>query len=41
MQRIGSVDEVIDVVTKLVHGKIDWAQACARLPEYTGQQDVE
>ncbi|KAG6861175.1 hypothetical protein C0995_002982 [Termitomyces sp. Mi166 len=40
-QRIGSVDEVIEVVSELVQGDIDWAQACARLPAYDGVQAID
>ncbi|KAF8066867.1 hypothetical protein FPV67DRAFT_1496771 [Lyophyllum atratum] len=40
-QRIGSIDEVIDVVTDLVNGNIDWNGACERLPAYDGVQAVE
>ncbi|KAF9531350.1 hypothetical protein CPB83DRAFT_848893 [Crepidotus variabilis] len=39
-QRIGSVDEVIGVVTELVDGGIDWDEACKRLPAYDGVQAV-
>ncbi|GLB44641.1 putative anticodon binding domain containing protein [Lyophyllum shimeji] len=37
-QRIGSIDEVIAVVTDLVNGTIDWNGACERLPAYDGVQ---
>ncbi|KAG6888223.1 hypothetical protein C0992_009273 [Termitomyces sp. T32_za158] len=40
-QRIGTVDEVIDVVSELVQGDIDWAQACTRLPAYDGVQAID
>ncbi|KAG6811350.1 hypothetical protein H0H92_007857 [Tricholoma furcatifolium] len=40
-QRIGSIDEVIAVVTELVEGTITWPQACERLPAYDGVQAVE
>ncbi|KAG6865357.1 hypothetical protein C0991_003209 [Blastosporella zonata] len=40
-QRIGSIDEVIDVVSELVNGNITWVQACERLPAYDGVQAVE
>ncbi|WFD03434.1 glycine--tRNA ligase [Malassezia obtusa] len=40
-QRIGSVDQVIDVVQKLCTGRLDWTGACQTLPAYTGTQDVE
>lgn len=40
-QRIGTVDEVIEVVSELVQGDIDWAQACTRLPAYDGVQAID
>ena len=40
-QRIGSIDEVIAVVTDLVLGVIDWGGACERLPKYDGIQAVD
>jgi len=40
-QRIGSVDEVIDVVAQLVDGSITWSEACERLPAYDGVQAIE
>ena len=40
-QRIGGIDEVIEVVVELVNGSIDWEQACERLPAYDGVQAVE
>jgi len=40
-QRIGPIDEVIDVVRALVDGTLDWAGACERLPAYDGVQAVE
>jgi glycyl-tRNA synthetase len=40
-QLIGSIDNVIDTVTELVQGNIDWAEACRRLPVYDGVQAVE
>ncbi|TFK34655.1 hypothetical protein BDQ12DRAFT_689338 [Crucibulum laeve] len=40
-QRIGAIDEVIAVVTELVFGNINWAEACRRLPAYDGKQDVD
>jgi len=40
-QLIGDIDEVIDVVTNLVSGALDWAGACQRLPAYDGVQAVE
>ncbi|KAK0547836.1 Glycine--tRNA ligase 1, mitochondrial [Tilletia horrida] len=39
-QRIGSIDEVVSVITDLCENRIDWAGACARLPEYSGEQAV-
>ncbi|WFD34640.1 glycine--tRNA ligase [Malassezia cuniculi] len=40
-QRIGSIDEVIDVLKELCAGRLDWAGACERLGEYNGTQDVD
>ncbi|KAI0343857.1 glycyl-tRNA synthetase [Trametopsis cervina] len=40
-QLIGDIDEVIAVVTDLVNGTIDWAEACHRLPAYDGVQAVD
>ncbi|KAM6494854.1 hypothetical protein JOM56_009477 [Amanita muscaria] len=40
-QRIGSIDEVIAVLTELVDGTIDWEEACRRLPVYDGVQAIE
>jgi len=40
-QRIGKIDEVIDVVIELVGGSLDWDGACERLPAYSGVQAVE
>ncbi|WFD44598.1 glycine--tRNA ligase [Malassezia psittaci] len=40
-QRIGSVDEVIDVVKQLCSGRLDWRGASQILPAYTGTQDVD
>lgn len=40
-QRIGGIDEVVEVLIELVNGSIDWAQACERLPAYDGVQAVE
>jgi hypothetical protein len=40
-QRIGSVDEVIAVVTELVDGALDWEKACERLPPYDGTQAID
>ena len=40
-QRIGSIDEVLDVITNLCHGRLDWHGACQILPAYTGTQDVD
>ena len=41
LQRIGPVDEVITTVVELVEGTMGWEAACARLPAYSGVQDVE
>jgi len=40
-QLIGSIDDVIAVVTELVDGTIEWKEACERLPKYDGVQAVE
>ena len=40
-QRIGSIDEVLTVVTELVFGSIDWEEACRRLPAYDGVQAID
>ncbi|CDZ97614.1 glycine-trna ligase [Phaffia rhodozyma] len=40
-QLIGSIDEVISVISQLVKGQIDWSKATGILPAYSGEQDVE
>lgn len=40
-QRIGKVDDVIDVLKQLCDGRLDWTGACQILPAYTGTQDVD
>lgn len=40
-QLIGSIDEVIEIVTELVQGSMDWPSACKRLPIYDGKQAVD
>ena len=40
-QRIGKIDEVVDVVIELVGGTLDWHGACRRLPAYDGVQAVD
>ena len=40
-QRIGSIDEVLTVVTDLVQGNIEWDDACKKLPAYDGVQAVD
>ena len=40
-QLIGPIDEVIEVVTQLVNGNIDWHEACKKLPAYDGVQAVD
>jgi len=40
-QRIGTVDQVVDVVKQLCDGRLDWKGACQILPAYTGTQDVD
>lgn len=39
-QRIGTIDEVVDVIKRLCNGSLDWTGACQVLPAYTGTQDV-
>ena len=39
-QRIGTIDEVVDVIKRLCNGTLDWTGACQVLPAYTGTQDV-
>lgn len=41
IQLIGPIDDVISIVTELVQGNIDWAEACRRLPVYDGVQAVD
>ncbi|KDQ53935.1 hypothetical protein JAAARDRAFT_136399 [Jaapia argillacea MUCL 33604] len=40
-QLIGDIDEVISVVTELVQGTMEWADACSKLPVYDGTQAVD
>ncbi|KAI0002503.1 glycyl-tRNA synthetase [Russula compacta] len=40
-QLIGGIDEVISVLTDLVNGTTDWAEACKLLPAYDGIQAVD
>ena len=40
-QLIGSIDEVIEIVTELVQGSMDWPSACHRLPMYDGKQAID
>lgn len=40
-QRIGPIDQVIEVIRKLCDGSLDWEGACKELPEYSGQQDID
>lgn len=40
IQLIGTIDDVIKLVTELVEGDIDWTEACRRLPLYEGVQAV-
>lgn len=40
-QLIGPIDDVIQIVTELVQGIIDWPEACRRLPIYDGVQAVD
>ncbi|PWN97124.1 putative glycine--tRNA ligase GRS1 [Tilletiopsis washingtonensis] len=39
-QRIGSIDDVIAVMKELCDGSLEWAGACERLQEYSGEQAV-
>ncbi|KAE8209888.1 hypothetical protein CF327_g6179 [Tilletia walkeri] len=39
-QRIGSIDDVIQVIVDLCEARLDWTSACAKLPEYSGEQAV-
>ena len=40
LQRIGKLEEVLQVADDLCAGRIGWEQACAQLPAYSGEQDV-
>ncbi|CAD6924320.1 unnamed protein product [Tilletia controversa] len=40
-QRIGSIDDVIQVIVDLCEGRLDWTSACATLPEYSGEQALD
>ncbi|KAF8839779.1 glycyl-tRNA synthetase [Paxillus ammoniavirescens] len=40
-QLIGPIDDVISVVTALVQGSMNWAEACQRLAVYDGVQAVD
>ncbi|EIM83849.1 glycyl-tRNA synthetase [Stereum hirsutum FP-91666 SS1] len=40
-QLIGDIDQVIGILTELVDGTIDWAEACKRLPAYDGVQAID
>ncbi|PWN50126.1 putative glycine--tRNA ligase GRS1 [Violaceomyces palustris] len=40
-QRIGPIDQVIEVIKRLCDGTLTWEGACKELPEYTGQQDLD
>ncbi|PWN43338.1 glycyl-tRNA synthetase [Ceraceosorus guamensis] len=39
-QRIGSIEEVVQVIKDLCDGNIDWQGACQKLPAYSGEQQV-
>ncbi len=39
-QRIGPIDQVIDVIRQLCDASLDWEGACQRLEPYSGQQDA-
>lgn len=41
LQRIGLIDEVIDVIKKLCDGSLTWDGACERLPVYSGEQSLD
>jgi glycyl-tRNA synthetase len=40
-QLIGDIDAVISVLSDLVNGTTDWADACKLLPAYDGVQAVD
>lgn len=40
-QRIGAIDEVIEVIKLLCEGQITWDGACQRLPAYSGEQSLD
>jgi len=40
-QFIGSIDDVIQVITQLVHSNLSWEEACKQLKPYDGVQDVD
>ncbi|BGP22940.1 glycyl-tRNA synthetase [Rhodotorula toruloides] len=40
LQLIGSIDEVIQVVSELCNGSLSWADAQSRLQPYSGSQDA-
>jgi glycyl-tRNA synthetase len=40
-QRIGQIEEVIDVIKALCEGSITWEGACQRLPAYSGEQELD
>jgi glycyl-tRNA synthetase len=40
-QRIGPIEEVLETVTALIKGNIDWAEACRRLPAYDNVQAID
>jgi len=40
-QLIGSIEEVTQVITQLVHNNMPWEEACKQLKAYDGVQDVD
>ena len=40
VQLIGPIDDVVKVIEDLVHARASWNDACARLPAYTGEQEI-
>lgn len=40
-QRIGAINDVVDVIKELCEGTLTWDGACARLPEYSGEQSLD
>ncbi len=40
-QRIGPIDQVIDVIRQLCDASLDWEGACQRLEPYSGQRMLD